>query len=158
MHRSLPKLVSVLSVTLAAVACGPSEEERAAEAEATYTAAQADTMMLVESMYDPAAFDTIDWETPADRLDRGAFVWSFSCEKCHGASGVGDARFVLRGDTLQPPSFLAEDWRFADDPAALRKQIFTGTAEGMPHWGLYGLKFRDIEAVSTYILESLRGM
>ncbi len=138
-------------------ACGgPDEAEvRAAEEAARYEA-QADSVMLAESMYDPAAFDTISWATPEAKMDRGTVVWGVSCSKCHGPTGAGDGRFVQRGDTLYPPSFLDEDWRFADDLDGLRRQVFTGTAQGMPHWGFYGLKFRDIDAVAVYIQEKLR--
>ncbi len=63
---------------------------------------------------------------------------------------------MLYGDTLRPPSFLQADWRFAEDRDGLRKQVFTGNAQGMPHWGFHGLKYRDIDAVAVYIQQGLR--
>jgi len=155
MRRSLSILLLASAPLLAS--CG-SQDDPAAEAaaEAARVAAQADSVMLAESMYDPAAFDTIAWPTHQDKLDRGSVVWGVSCSKCHGRTGAGDGRFVMNGDTLMPPSFLAEEWQFAEDVDGLRKQVFTGTAEGMPHWGFYGLKFRDIDAVAVYIQERLR--
>ena len=157
MPRSIPTLLLVLASIPAAAACGgPDEAERAAAREEAFAAAQADSVMLAESMFDPAAFDTIAWETPEALSDRGSLVWTVSCAKCHGSAGAGDGGFVLRGDTLRPPSFLGDDWRFADDHEGLRRQVFTGTAEGMPHWGMYGLTYRDIDAVATHIRERLR--
>ena len=158
MRRSFPKsLLSPMVLLLVAACGGPDEAELAAEADAALAAAHADSVMLAESMYDPAVFDSISWESNQAALDRGEVVWAISCMKCHGVVGAGDAGAVVRGDTLRPPSFLAEGWRFAEDQEGLRRQVFTGTAEGMPHWGFYGLKYRDIDAVATYIREDLRG-
>jgi mono/diheme cytochrome c family protein len=151
-------LLTVLVIPGIGACGGPDETELAAEAEAMRSAAHADSVMLAESMYDAAVFDTITWETPEAAMERGEVVWAVSCMKCHGVFGAGDAGAVVRGDTIRPPSFLEDDWRFADDHEGLRRQVFTGTAEGMPHWGFYGLKYRDIEAVATYIREELRGM
>ncbi len=143
-------------VFLAVVLTGCSSAADDAPAVADSTEAHADSVMLAEAMYDPAAFDTITWESRDAALQRGSVVFSFSCQKCHGPTGAGDGGFVRGGDTLRPPSFLARDWRFAEDREGLRKQVFTGTARGMPHWGFYGLKYRDIDAVATYIQEWLR--
>ena len=82
-------------------------------------------------------------------------VYQYSCRKCHGERGLGDAGFVRQGDTLIPPSFREPDWSLAQDKAALREQVFIGNAEGMPHWGLAGLKAKDVDAVATYILNVL---
>lgn len=158
MRRALPLALLPAAAILLVGACGPDEAERAAAAEAARIAAHADSVMLAEEMYTLAAFDTIAWETPQAALERGSTVWNFSCLKCHGVGGAGDGGAVQRGDTIRPPSFLGEDWRFADDHEGLRRQVFTGTAEGMPHWGFYGLKLRDIDAVAHYIREELRGM
>lgn len=159
MRRSFSMLLFTLLVVPIVGACGGEDEaEVAAAQEAARAAAQADSVMLAESMFDPAAFDTITWASPEAALERGSVVWGISCSKCHGRTGAGDGGFVQRGDTLRPPSFLAEDWRFADDPEGLKRQVFTGTAEGMPHWGFYGLKYRDIDAVAMYIRERLREM
>ncbi|HSR40647.1 MAG TPA: cytochrome c [Longimicrobiales bacterium] len=116
----------------------------------------ADSVRAAEQMFSPEAFDTITWETHQARLDRGAVVWRISCTKCHGNAGRGDGGFVTEGDTLRPPSFVEPDWVLADDVTALRRRIYTGTEEGMPHWGLEGLTYRDIDAVATYILEAVR--
>jgi len=151
-------LLTLLTVPVVGACGGESDAEVAAAEEAVRAAAQADSVMLADSMFDPAAFDTITWESQAVALERGSLVWGISCSKCHGRTGAGDAGFVQRGDTLRPPSFLAEDWRFADDEEGLKRQVFTGTAEGMPHWGFYGLKYRDIDAVALYIRERMRGM
>ena len=148
-------LVTLSALSLLLVGCGPSAEEREAEMEAARQQAQADSVMLADEMYDPAAFDTISWESEEAELERGGVVFRYSCRKCHGEEGAGDGGFVQRGDTLRPPSFLADDW--ALERETIRRRVFSGTAEGMPHWGLYGLNYRDIDAVATYILEELRG-
>jgi len=116
----------------------------------------ADTVAMAAEAFDAAAFDTVTWENDEEAWVRGSVVYSYSCAKCHGRQGYGDARFVTQGDTLEPPSFHQEDWRFADDPLALRQFIFTGSEGGMPHWGLEGLKAKDIDAVARFIAESLR--
>jgi mono/diheme cytochrome c family protein len=154
MRRLIPCLI--LAPTLLVSACAPAEDVAPAESGATAMAAQEDSVMMAAEMYSEAAFDTIAWETFEAAHERGEVVFRFSCRKCHGEEGLGDGGFVQRGDTLRPPNFHAEDWRFAEDRPGLRKQIFTGTAKGMPHWGFYGLKYRDIDAVATYIQEVLR--
>lgn len=138
-----------LVVVLVASACAPGEPT---EDEAAADTAGA-SMVAAQEAYDPAAFDTITWETPEAALERGEVVYRFSCLRCHGDRGLGDAGFVRGGDTLRPPSFREPDWRLADDKAGIREQVFVGTLEGMPHWGLAGLGPKDIDAVATYILE-----
>jgi mono/diheme cytochrome c family protein len=143
-------LVLLLAATTAA--CGPTEEELAAEA-ATAAAARADSLMAAaEAGFDAAVYDTLTWEDDAARLARGAQVFQFSCSKCHGSEGLGDGGFVLGGDTLQPPSFREPTWAMAGDIAAIREAIFVGTKEGMPHWGLEGLKAESVDAVAHYIM------
>jgi mono/diheme cytochrome c family protein len=135
-------------VGLAACGSPPDPADRAA--------VRADSVAVAEAAFDPMAFDTIGWETPVDAINRGGLVFSISCSKCHGPQGRGNGNFVMQGDTLRPPTFLGADWRFADDPMGLRKRIFSGNVVGMPYWGLVGLKYRDVDAVATYITEYLR--
>lgn len=115
--------------------------------------AAADSVTMAAAQYDAAAFDTIQWQEPKEALDRGSLVFTYSCAKCHGSEGFGDAQFVQGGDTLTPPSFHRAGWRFADDPEGLREYVYTGSDGRMPHWGLHGLKYRDIDAVTLYILD-----
>lgn len=136
------------------VGCGGGSEE--GEDPQTRTSAHADSVEMAARSFDPGVFDTLTWDSPEAAKERGAVVFSFSCQKCHGRRGFGDGRFVLEGDTLKPPSFHQRNWRFAEDPLGLRKMIFTGGEEGMPHWGLHGLKYRDVDAVATFIVDSLR--
>jgi mono/diheme cytochrome c family protein len=142
-------IVLPLTVALAAAGCA-----EAPEAERT---TPADTLTAVAvAAYDATAFDTITWETEQAALDRGQVVFRHSCSRCHGEHGLGDAGFVMQGDTLRPLSLQREDWPYADDKASLRQQVFVGSAEGMPHWGLEGLKPRDVDAVAIYIMQGLR--
>jgi mono/diheme cytochrome c family protein len=116
-----------------------------------------DTLQAAMRAYDPAAFDTIRWDSDSTALARGSDVFKWACAECHGVAGKGDARFVNeRGDTLRPPSFVQPGWRFADDRNGLRRQIFIGNTQGMPHWGLRRVEPRDIDAVARYIQIVLR--
>jgi mono/diheme cytochrome c family protein len=146
---------SIVVLSLALAACANAEERSAAAEQARLDAAE-DTVRLAAEAYDPALFDAIEWEADSVALTRGSIVWNFSCVKCHGSMGLGDGGFVARGDTLRPPSFLGADWRFADDHDGLRRYIFAGNTEGMPHWGIVGLKPEDVDAVARYIREFLR--
>jgi mono/diheme cytochrome c family protein len=132
-------------------ACGGGQQQ-----EAGVESVQEDSVALATEQFDASVFDTLTWATDTSALNRGRVVYAFSCRKCHGSAGLGDGGFVLQGDTLHPPSLVAPDWKFASDPAGLRLQVFTGNTEGMPHWGMVGLKMRDIDAVTRYILEELR--
>lgn len=150
-------LATGLILLSALMACNSGADEEAANAAAeAERQAQADEFAAAQASFDPAGFDTVSWETPQEALERGATVFRFSCQKCHGPTGEGDAGFVMGGDTLAPPSLIGEDWRFMEDLDGLREQVYIGTVDGMPHWGLEGLKYRDVDAVARYILEDLR--
>jgi mono/diheme cytochrome c family protein len=140
-----------LAVALAFSGCAPGEP---AEDEATADTAAA-SMAMAQEAYDPAVFDTVTWESQQAAVERGQVVYRFSCLKCHGERGLGDAGFVRGGDTLRPPSFREPDWPYAGDKNGIREQIFVGTAEGMPHWGLTTLSPKDIDAVAEYIQAGL---
>lgn len=129
--------------------------ERGAEQTATEKV-HADSVALATSQLTVEMFDSISWPSDSAAVARGTVVWTYSCRRCHGDHGMGDGGFVQAGDTVRPPSIVEPDWQFANDRDALRRQVFTGTAEGMPHWGLVGLKPRDIDAVSIYIQQVLR--
>lgn len=145
------RLVAILIVVVLP-ACGSPDVEEQAQGPTS-----ADSTEYAASLYDPAAFDTVSWETHEAALERGGVVFRFTCSRCHGETGAGDGGFVTQGDTLRPPSFLEPDWRFAQDREGLKKEIFTGTGNpGMPHWGLEGLGYRDIDALSRYLTETLR--
>ena len=89
-------------------------------------------------------------------LARGRDVFAWACAECHGPGGAGDGGRVIDGDTLRPPSFLAADWQYANDPEALHHRVFIGNASGMPHWGIRQMRPRDIVAVERYIRLELR--
>jgi mono/diheme cytochrome c family protein len=137
----------LLLLVLVVAGCGGDGADESAGADEVESAA----------MVDPATFDTLSWDSPAEALDRGDTVYQYSCAKCHGGSGTGKAGYVLNGRVLRPPSFKAEDWRFGQDLERLREYIYEGNDKGMPHWGAAGLSARDIDAVARYIQRRLWG-
>lgn len=145
----IPSLVALGAAVLVA-ACGGGDADTARSEPSA-----ADTVAAAMAQYEPAAFDSISWETPDDALVRGSVVYAYSCQKCHGRYGEGDGNFVTQGDTLRPPDFTVADWRFIGDLEGLREQVYIGTTEGMPHWGLEGLKYRDIDAVARFLQDGL---
>lgn len=152
--RGLPLRAAALALTgttFLFAACGGGEP---AETEAE-TPTATDSIQTAMSQFDPAAFDTITWESHNDAVVRGSVVFSYSCARCHGRYGEGDGGFVTQGDTLQPPDLTVADWRFAEDLEALREFIYVGAEGGMPHWGLEGLKYKDVDAVAKFIQDGL---
>ena len=141
----------ILAGLLAGIAGCGGEEEVPVSADP-----QGDTIAMSEAMFSEAMFDAVTCVADSAAISRGAVVWTFSCQKCHGPEARGDGGFVQRGDTLRPPSFLDADWQFADDREGMRRFIFVGGRDGMPHWGIAGLKPRDIDAVTMYVHKVLR--
>ncbi len=146
---ALPLCLAIGMVACEAAEEWPSPEELAA-------AAQADSLTMAQEAFDSASFDTVTWESRQARVDRGAVVYRYSCVKCHGGTGEAETAVVFRGDTLNPPSLIQEEWALAEDVEGLRSAIFVGRAEGMPHWGMEGLGAKDIDAVIGYIQLALR--
>ena len=132
---------------LGLAACGSGPADQPTEEPATETGQAA--------AFSPAVFDSVTWTEDREALDRGATVYAYSCGKCHGDRGRGDGGYVLQGRLLRPPSFLVDDWRFANDLAGLRQTIWEGNDKGMPHWGEAGLSPRDTDAVARYIQRRL---
>ncbi len=143
------RFVFVLAPLIALSAC----RGEAVEEESEPTAADSVAQALAE--FDPAILDTATWESRAAALARGANVWKWACATCHGEEGRGDGEYEIEGDTLHPPSFQTDDWRFADDPEGLRRYIYAGNVQGMPHWGLRQMRARDIVALDLYIRTEL---
>jgi mono/diheme cytochrome c family protein len=112
-----------------------------------------DTLAVANAQFDETVFDTIQWPSDSAAVVRGAAVWKIGCAQCHGLEGRGDARFVNeKGDTLKPPSFVAADWELAQNPAGIRRKVYVGNTQGMPHWGLRRMALRDMDAVAQYIV------
>jgi mono/diheme cytochrome c family protein len=147
--------IALSLVVAVAVGCGPSEEEMAAEAAAAAAAEQDSMMAVVDAAYDPSVFDTLTWPTATRRAEYGPEAYVRSCSKCHGLQGLGDGGFVMGADTLQPPSFREPDWPLAGDLEGIREAIFKGNREGMPHWGIVGLTYAQVDAIAQYIADGL---
>lgn len=118
----------------------PSEEQKVADAEA---------------LYSPALFDTVTWSADSLRLAQGNLVYADECRLCHGPLGRGETPYNESRE-LAVPSLVEPEWRYEDDPEAIRRRIFVGHQSGMPNWGIGQLTPRQIDAAAFYILEQLR--
>ncbi len=148
------RLIPVFAALAFFGAAGCQRGESEAEIQARRAAAQADSVQMAEDMYDASVFDTITWESPQLRLERGAVVYRSSCGKCHGPNGGGNGDEAMQHQ-IAVPSFLAPDWQYAGDVAAIRHATFVGHVGMMPEWGLVGLKYKDVDAVAAYIAVTL---
>ncbi|NJD18630.1 MAG: hypothetical protein FIA95_05015 [Gemmatimonadetes bacterium] len=149
MRRVIPAFLALAWLAACAKEAPPPAEEAA-------NTGHADSVAMAAQQFDATVFDTVAWNTPDERLSRGGLVFRVSCNKCHGVMGNGDGDLVADGKSAKPPSFLAADWKYAQDPIGLRKLIFSGSAQSMPYWGLVGMKYRDLDAVAFYITDYLR--
>lgn len=118
----------------------PDPEERVALAEADYAAAR---------------FDTVNWETEAERLREGNDAYAVHCRSCHGPLGRGETAYA-RERELEVPSLVEPGWAYAGDVEAVRRRIYTGHPAGMPPWGLGRMTPREIDAVAFYVVTQLR--
>jgi mono/diheme cytochrome c family protein len=139
----------VLSLALLGTwACGSDNQSQAVAGAAKLGFAQAP--------FDATVFDTLTWSSHDQLLAYGESVFNANCKKCHGPTGAGEGGYIYGGQSVEPPSFLVLNWRFANDPIGLRRYIYSGSVGGMPYWGLTGADYRDIDAVADYIVEVLR--
>jgi len=148
--RAVAAATALLVGSIAACEGGPPAEE------APQGPTAEDSVQMAAQQFDASVFDTIAWDSAGAAHARGGIVFTYSCAKCHGPRGFGDGGFIAEGDTLRPPSFHRAAFPFEEDLGGLRRQIYTGRPGGMPHWGLTGLGYRDVDAVGRYILEVLR--
>lgn len=153
MNRS--RFWSVAFLAVIAAACGPSAEEIEEARQAEIRMARADSVVEAEALYDPAAFDTVSWAVADSAISRGQIVFLYSCRRCHGSSGRGDGDLALEHE-LAMPDLTVDGWQYDGDVEGIRHRIFVGHESEMPNWGLHGLKPRDIDAVTRYILGRLR--
>jgi mono/diheme cytochrome c family protein len=138
--------VLALGLLVSAAACSdhefhpPSEEEKQA---------------VADSLYSPALFDSVSWETDTARIDAGNLVYADECRRCHGPLGLGETEYAETQE-LDVPSLVNADWEYQDDLEGVRRRVFVGHASGMPNWGVSNLTPREIDAAAFYILEQLR--
>lgn len=142
--RQILPLAFPAIAALALLSCTADAPDEAAEGAPSAAASVLPT-------FDAAMFDSIAWPTGRAAIDRGATVYAYSCAKCHGDSGAGDGDYRVQGRLLRVPSFLAADWRLAEDPVGLRRAIYSGSDRGSHHAGMGGLAPRDVDAVAEYI-------
>jgi mono/diheme cytochrome c family protein len=155
MNRNLAGLAIVL--LLGMVGCGGGETEAVPQVstEETLRAARADSVALAMDMYEAAVFDTLTWDSDNARWERGGVVWSFTCQRCHGADGAGKGEDAVNYDIAVPDVTLT-DWPLAGDIPAIRERIFIGHETEMPSMGLIGLSYPDVDASAHYIDDLLR--
>ena len=144
--RTLRVLAAVLLLAAGMTACKghefhpPDRDERVAAA-------------LAE--FELLRFDTIGWESDPSRLQAGNEVYATTCRRCHGTVGEGQTDYA-RTRNLDVPSLVEPEWQWSDSLEALRRQVYTGHAAGMPTFSLSGVTPREIDAVSAYIIFQLR--
>jgi mono/diheme cytochrome c family protein len=107
-----------------------------------------------EGRFAHISFDTIQWPDTAARLQFGNEVYASHCRKCHGTMGEGGTEYAA-SQGKDVPSLVRPDWPY-DSIQSVRRRVFAGHAEGMPSWGVGRLTAREIDAVSFYVLHSLR--
>jgi mono/diheme cytochrome c family protein len=116
---------------------------------------RAEHVARADSVYATADFDTIAWDSEADRIAAGNLVYADECRRCHGPLGQGTTEYAESRD-LEVPSLVDPEWAYGDDLDAVRRRIFTGRPDGMPTWGIGRLSTRQIDAVTYYLVEQLR--
>lgn len=136
-----------LAASAAVAGCEPEREFERPDRE--------ERVQVAESLYSPALFDTVAWESGDARALDGNLVYSARCRQCHGPLGRGETEYAAERD-LAVPSLVAPDWEYAADLDAVRRRVFGGHHEGMPTWGVAGISPREIDAAAFYIVERLR--
>jgi mono/diheme cytochrome c family protein len=161
MDKTCLRILSAVVIAMLMVGCGGEQEVpepqqvSAEDAEEALRAARADSVAMAQTQYNPSVFDTIAWGGGQERFERGELVWSYSCTTCHGTGGRGDGELAVQND-LSIPNFTAENWAYGGDIPAIRHRVYIGHESEMPSWGLYGLPYRDVDAVAFYVNEVFR--
>jgi len=159
MDKTCLRILSAVVIAMLMIGCGgeqevPEPQQASAEdAEEALRVARADSVAMAQTQYNPAVFDTINWGGNQERFERGELVWSYSCTTCHGTSGRGDGELAVQND-LSMPDLTVGDWAYAGDIPAIRHRVYIGHESEMPSWGLYGLPYRDVDAVAYLINEA----
>ncbi|HET9439880.1 MAG TPA: c-type cytochrome [Longimicrobiales bacterium] len=108
-----------------------------------------------DSLYAPALFDSIQWPSDSARVNVGNEVYAAKCDKCHGPLGEGGTEYAA-SQKLDVPSLVRPDWEYGNDHDKVRHRVFTGHPDGMPIWGVGNLTPREIDAVTAYVIGTLR--
>ena len=151
------KRIAGLALVALLSSCGGGGEDEApaVSREEALRTARADSVAQAEGMYDPAVFDTLTWESDNARWERGGIVWSFTCQRCHGADGKGQGEDATKFG-FSVPDITVPDWEHAGDIPAIRHAIFVGHDTEMPSLGVIGLGYSDVDAAAHYIDDLLR--
>ena len=148
-------IVGLALVALLSGCGGGGDEVPEVPAEDALRAARADSVARAVEMYDAAVFDTLTWENDNARWERGGVVWSFTCQRCHGADGKGQGEDAVNFE-ITVPDMTTADWQYAGDLPGIREKIFVGHETEMPSMGLIGLSYQDVDAAAHYIDDLLR--
>lgn len=152
----MKRSIAGLALALLLPACGGGGDEAPeVSAEESLRAARADSVARAQEMFDATVFDTLTWESDNARWERGGVVWSFTCQRCHGADGRGQGEDAVKFD-IAVPDLIDPAWQYADDLPAIRHVIFVGHDTEMPSMGLIGLSYPDVDAAAHYINDLLR--
>jgi mono/diheme cytochrome c family protein len=108
-----------------------------------------------DSAFTEARFDTIKWSSDEERLRTGNLVYVEHCRRCHGPVGEGNTAYA-QDQNLDVPSLVTPDWPLASQPDSVRRRVYVGHVRGMPTYGIAGITVREIDAVTSYVLELLR--
>jgi len=115
---------------------------------------RAERALQTEAAFSQTLFDSVTWTSDDQRLADGNAVYTEECRRCHGQLAHGTTAYAQeRG--LEVPSLVEPEWALAEVDT-LRHAVFVGHDPGMPGFGDGDLSPRQIDAVTAYILLTLR--
>lgn len=115
---------------------------------------RAERTLRTEAAFSQTLFDSLAWASDDVRRTEGNAVYTEECRRCHGQLARGATAYAQeRG--LEVPSLVEPEWALAGVDT-LRHAVFVGHDPGMPGFGEGDLSPRQIDAVTAYILFTLR--